>query len=169
MSRLGHTALPWPIPSTRMRRSMIQRWTLQNKVGFCDPRLLHSPSLVAIGLSVGYETWPPIGWHRAFVIAWSKYRLELPSGPLNFGLRWPVGIPTVFQTPVTVPFHSPNGSQCLPLGPCNETVKESIVTQIWRFLFRRNSLGKCCLQNGSHFFLSLKYKSSMIWYNYSYV
>ena len=23
-------------------------------------RLLHSPSLVAIGLSVGYETWPPI-------------------------------------------------------------------------------------------------------------
>ena len=31
-------------------------------------RLLHSPSLVATGLSVGYETWPPIGWHRAFMI-----------------------------------------------------------------------------------------------------
>ena len=35
-------------------------------------RLLHNPSLVAIGLSVGHETWPPI---RAFVIGWSKYKL----------------------------------------------------------------------------------------------
>ena len=43
--------------------------------------LLHSPSLVAVGLSVGYETWPPIGWHHAFVIGWSKYRLGLPSAP----------------------------------------------------------------------------------------
>ena len=57
--------------------------------------LLHSPSLVAIGLSVGYETWPPIGWHHPFVIGWSKYRLGLPSAPLHYGLMWPVGIPTV--------------------------------------------------------------------------
>ena len=73
--------------------------------------LLHSPSLEAITLSVGYETWPPIGWHHPFVIVWSKYRLGLPSASLHYGLTWPVGIPTVFQTPVTVPLHCPNGRQ----------------------------------------------------------
>ena len=71
----------------------------------CGHRLLHSPSLVAVGLSVWYETWPPIDWHHPFVIGWSKGRLELPSAPLHYGLTWPVGIPTVFQTPVTVPLH----------------------------------------------------------------
>ena len=35
------------------------------------PRLLHSPSLVVIGLSLGYETWPPIRWYPPFVIDWS--------------------------------------------------------------------------------------------------
>ena len=74
-------------------------------------RLLHTHSLVVVGLSVGYETWPPIGWQHPFVIGWSKYRLGLPSAPLRYGLIWPVGIPTVFQTPVTVPLHSPNGRQ----------------------------------------------------------
>ena len=44
------------------------------------------PSLVAVGLSVGYETWPPIGWHHPFVIGWSKDRLGLPSAPLHYGL-----------------------------------------------------------------------------------
>ena len=74
-------------------------------------RLLHSPSPVAIGLPVGYETRPPIDWHHAFVIGWSKYKLGLPSAPLHYGLTWPVGIPTVFQTSVTVPLHCPNGRQ----------------------------------------------------------
>ena len=71
-----------------------------------DHRLLHSPSLVAVGLSVGYETWPPIGWHHPIVIGWSEDRLGLPSAPL---LTWPVGIPTIFQTPVTAHLHCPNG------------------------------------------------------------
>ena len=31
-------------------------------------RLLHSSSLVVVGLSMGYETWPPIGWHHPFVV-----------------------------------------------------------------------------------------------------
>ena len=35
------------------------------------------------GLSVGYETWPPIGWRHSFVIGWSKDRLGLPSAPLH--------------------------------------------------------------------------------------
>ena len=79
---------------------------------------------MVIGLSVAYETWPPIGWHRPFVIGWSKYRLGLPGALLHYGLTWPVGIPTVFQTPVTVPLHSPNGRQ-LPFGLCKGTVKAS--------------------------------------------
>ena len=37
------------------------------------PRLLHSLSLVAEGLLVGYETWPPIGWHHPFVISCSVW------------------------------------------------------------------------------------------------
>ena len=45
------------------------------------------------------------------VIDWFKYRLGLPSAPLHYGLTWPVGILTVFQTPVTVPLHSHNGRQ----------------------------------------------------------
>ena len=78
---------------------------------YLSPRLLHSSSLVAVGLSVGYETWPPIGWHHAFVMGWSKYKLGLSSTPLHYWFTWPVGIPTVFQIPVTILLHSPNGRQ----------------------------------------------------------
>ena len=46
----------------------------------------------------------------------------LPSAPLQFGLKWPVGIPIVFKTPVAVPLHSPS----LPLGLCKGQVKESM-------------------------------------------
>ena len=31
-------------------------------------RLLYSPSLVAVGLSVGFETWLSVDWHQLFVI-----------------------------------------------------------------------------------------------------
>ena len=65
-------------------------------------RLLHSPSLVAIELSVGYEIRPPIDWHHAFVLGWSKYRLGLPNSQLHCGIERPLWIPNVFQTPVTV-------------------------------------------------------------------
>ena len=51
-------------------------------------RLLHSPSLVAVGLSVGYETWPPIGWLLVspFCDWLSNDRLGLPSAPLHYGI-----------------------------------------------------------------------------------
>ena len=68
------------------------------------------------------------------MIGWSKNRLGLPSAPLHYGLTWPVGIPTVFQTPVTVPLHC----NCLPLGLCKGTVKESTVVSHGRLL--HNSL-----------------------------
>ena len=64
---------------------------------------------MAIGLSVGYDTWPLTDWNHAFVIGWSKYRLGLTKAPLHYGFTWLVGIPTVFHTPVTVPLHRPNG------------------------------------------------------------
>ena len=76
-----------------------------------DVRLLHGPILLAIGLSMGYEKWPPIGWRHDFVIGRSKYRLGLPSSRLHYGLTWSVWIPNVFQTPVTGPSHSPSGRQ----------------------------------------------------------
>ena len=50
-------------------------------------RLLNSPRLVVLGLSMGYETWPPMHWHRPFVIGWSKYRLGLPQSQWIVGLR----------------------------------------------------------------------------------
>ena len=100
-------------------------------------RLLHSPSVVAVGLSVSIlKTWPQIGWHHSFVIGWSKDRLGLPSAPLHYRLKWPMGIPTVFQTPLTVPLHC----NCLPLGLCKGTVKESTVVSHGRLL--HNSLNR---------------------------
>ena len=57
----------------------------------------------------GYEKWPPIGWHDPFVIDWSKYRLELATTTLYYGLMWPVWIPTVFQIPGALPLYSPDG------------------------------------------------------------
>ena len=38
-------------------------------------------------------------------------------------LTWPVGISTVFRGPPTVPLHSPNDKQCLPLGLCKRLWK----------------------------------------------
>ena len=96
-------------------------------------RQLHNPNLVVIGLSKGYDTWPPIGWHCPFVIVWSKYSLGKPSAPLHYGVTWPVGIPTVFETPVTVPLvicTALTTGKCLPLGLCKGTLKKSTCTVI---------------------------------------
>ena len=67
-----------------------------------------------------------LGWHHAFVIGWSKYRLGLPSAPLHYGLTWPVGIrtvcpPTQWQSRSTVL----TTGKCLLWGLCQGTVKES--------------------------------------------
>ena len=42
----------------------------------------------------------------------------MPSAPLHYRLTWPVGIPTAFQTPVSVPLHSPNGRHLPAQGDC---------------------------------------------------
>ena len=53
----------------------------------CRNRLLHNPILMAVVLSVEYETWSPAVWHQPSVIAQSTCRLEnalvvMNSGPM---------------------------------------------------------------------------------------
>ena len=71
-------------------------------------RLIHS--LVVVGLSVGYETWPPIDWHHIFVIGWSKCSWDCLSRN-GFALTSPMEISIAFQRSLAVPLHSPNGRQ----------------------------------------------------------
>ena len=82
------------------------------------PTLLHSPSLVAIGLTVGFDTWPPIGWHHPLVIDWFIYSL-VSSVALHYGSRDRWEFPPFLRPP--------RQSHCtaLPLGLCKRTVKES--------------------------------------------
>ena len=86
---------------------------------------LHSPSLVAIGLSVGYETWPPIGWHHPFVIGLNiDWDCLVPHCIMGSCDQWEFSL---FQTTVTVPLHC----RRLPLRLCNGTVTECTVGLEW--------------------------------------
>ena len=85
-------------------------------------RLFNSPSLVAVRLSVGYETWPPFGWHRQFLIGWSKYRLESKS---TWGSHHWWEFPLFFRGHWQSPCTALMAGNCLPLGLCKETVKPS--------------------------------------------
>ena len=65
---------------------------------------------------VGYEILPrfhwlvlPALWLADLNIDWETRRLHWILG--NYGLTWPMGISPVFQTPLTVPLHSPNGRE----------------------------------------------------------
>ena len=83
-------------------------------------RLLHSPSLVKVGLSVGYHmTWPPIGWHHHFVIDWSSY-----WDCLSCGLKLLMGISTIFrwhwQSPSTVLMAGKLPAAWVVQGDCEE-------------------------------------------------
>ena len=91
------------------------------------PGLLHSPSMVALGLSVRYETWPPIGCFADSVIGWSIYSPGNTSHQMHYGLTWPVGISTGFQTPLTVSLHSLTAGKLPAVRLCKGTVKESTV------------------------------------------
>ena len=53
--------------------------------------------------------WSPIGCFAGSVIGWSIY-IYSPgntSHHMHYGLTWPVGISTSFQTPLTVSLHTP--------------------------------------------------------------
>ena len=120
------------------------------------------------------------GRHYPPMVGRSKYRLGLPSAPLHYGLMWPVGISTDFQTPLTVPLHSPNGRQmpavravqgdcervsgkCLPLGLCKGTVKESKCSEqtplsyvLFLFLFFHKEISKYVVFWSLHVCIFLK-------------
>ena len=86
------------------------------KQGGVVGRLLQSPSLVAVGLSVRYETWPPIGCHHPVVIGSSKcnIRLGMPQSQsvLCSGDRWKF-LPSFNATDrgLTVSLHSTNSTK----------------------------------------------------------
>ena len=87
-------------------------------------RLLHSPCLVVVGLSVGYEIWFPIGWFARCVISLSKYRLGISSHVVHCGCMWLMGIFTVFKGHWQSPCTALMAGKCLPLGLCKGTMKE---------------------------------------------
>ena len=60
-------------------------------------RLLHSPSLVTLRLSVESESLPPIAWCHPFVTGWSKYRLGWPQSQCIVGSRDRRGFPLCFR------------------------------------------------------------------------
>ena len=83
--------------------------------------LLHSPSLVAVGLSV---------------TAWSKYCILQTCTEFRvtyiaiYRLGWPVWISAIFQEPLAVPLHSPNDKQT-PI--VNLLAVRAVQRDCWRF------------------------------------
>ena len=93
-------------------------------------RLLHSPSLVAIGLSVGYETWRPIGWHRVFVIGWSKYRLDclVPHSIIGWHGQWE--FPLFFRPQWQSLCTALMAGKCLSWGLCKGLWKSLLISML---------------------------------------
>ena len=112
-----------------------------------DARLLHSLSLVAVGLSEGYETWSPNSRRHAFVIVWSTYRLFclVPDCPIALWAHMTSGNSHRFQTTVIVPLHSPKGRH-LPAvralqGDCERVYLDAGSSAY--FLLGFSEIGKC--------------------------
>ena len=69
------------------------------RIAECGARLLHSLSLVVMGVSVGYQAWPPIGWCHSVVIGWSKYSLGMPQLQCIVGPHHRWEFPLFFKLP----------------------------------------------------------------------
>ena len=107
------------------------QWAAQDHV-----RLLNSPSLLAMGLSQGCKFWPPISWHQPFVIACAKFKLGDVSVVMHSGFMWGVGISTLFETPLPVPLHSPNGRHLPAIRACARRLWKSLIRdQYTRFTY----------------------------------
>ena len=107
------------------RVPLLHWWTVQ---GTAD-RLLHSPNLVAIGLSAGYETWLPFGYIitlLSLVGLYVYWDCLVPHCIMGWHDQW--------EFP---PFFRPQWQSlctaltCLPLGLCKWTVKESMRAGYW--------------------------------------
>ena len=110
--------------------------------GHWTHKLLHSLNLAVIGLSVGYETWPPIGWHHPIVIVWPKYKLGLPSDPLHYWLMWPGGFPPFFRPQWQSLCSALMAGNCLPLGLCKGLWKSLL--NLWQNLPHNVINSPCC-------------------------
>ena len=88
-------------------------------------RLLHSSSLVAIGLSVGYEICPPIGWHQALWLVGLNIDWDCPVPHRIMGSHDQWEFPLFFRPQWQYPCTALTADICLPLGLCKWTVKES--------------------------------------------
>ena len=89
--------------------------------------LLHSPSLVAVGLTLLCDIWPPIYWLASpFCDCSSKYRLRLPRSQWIMGLYDCWEFPLFFRGRWQSPCTAQTAGKCLSLGLCKETVKQSV-------------------------------------------
>ena len=96
---------------------------------FDKDRLLHSPSLVATGLSVGYETWPPsqlagiiLLWLGGLKIDWDCL---VPHCIMGSHDQWEFQL--FFRPQWQSLCTALTAGNCLPLGLCRGTVKESMM------------------------------------------
>ena len=96
------------------------------QISKCVPiRLFHSPNLVVIGPSMGYEIDLPIGWHHLFVIGWPKYRLGLRYVPLHYMLIRPGEFPSFSKHQWQSLCTALMTGKCLSSVLCMGTVKKS--------------------------------------------
>ena len=88
-------------------------------------RLLHSLSLVAVGLLVGNATWPPNGYHRQFLIGWSNctgWGITWPQWILGPSNRWEF-LPFIKRQKLS-PCTARKKGLCLQFELYKETVEE---------------------------------------------
>ena len=88
-------------------------------------RLIHSPSLVAVGLAVWYETWDVIGWHCPFVIGSLNNRLWLCVLHSIVGSHDPYDFSPFFRDHWQSLCTAVMTGKWLLLGLCKEIVKYS--------------------------------------------
>ena len=88
-------------------------------------RLLHSPSPVTIGLSLSYETWPPICWHHLLWLVGINIDWDclVSHGIMGSTDWWKL---LLFLMPQWQSLCTAlTAGKGLPLGLCKGTVKES--------------------------------------------
>ena len=98
-------------------------------------RLLHSPNLASVGLSVGHDEISLIGCVGGYEIVWSNCRLGKLLTCIALQNHVVVGIFIIFQRPLTVPLHSPYGRQMPAVkvvqGDCDRVYGSNVASQ-WR-------------------------------------
>ena len=74
-------------------------------------RGLHSPSLLAFSGASNYPASHVVSLSGLNIVAGTSTVLDSGWAAMHYELKLPVGILTIFQRPLTVPLHSPDGRQ----------------------------------------------------------